>query len=312
MDFGIRLHLTTEDYQEVKRFAVEAERLGFHSVWVNDHLLPPGGPADGPFMESWMILSAIATGTQRVKLGTLVTPVHFRLPSLLAKMSASLDYVSEGRFILGIGAGWYKQEYETFGIPFPNMQTRIEQLEEAAQIVKLLWTEKKASFDGRHYRIRDAINEPKPVQKPHPPLLIGGTNPRILDVVAKHADVWNISYPSSPARFERSSKAVDDACQNAGRNPKTLRRSVLLESLIATDGAAFDKLLSESGRTRGMKLDDYRQRLSSGVVGLPEECIERVRYYQTWGVDLIVLSFPSNNDLEQLRRFAENVIRQTN
>jgi probable F420-dependent oxidoreductase len=310
VEFGIRLHLNTDDYQEIRQFAEEADKLGYHSVWVNDHLIPPSGPMSVPFLESWMTLSAVATVTHRVKVGTLVIPVNFRMPSLIAKMGATLDNLSHGRLILGMGAGWKQEEFDAFGLPFPDAKTRVEQLDEAVQIVKRMWTERKASFTGKHYRIDEAFVEPKPVQKPHPPLLIGGTKSGILRVAAKHADIWNISYPPSKENFEQVLRNLDRVLDRVRQNRASLRRSVLLESLVGEDKKAFEDMLVKSSRSRGMTEEEYARRLAFGMAGSPDECFERVRYFQDRGVDLIVLSFPSNKSLDQLGIFAERVVKE--
>src|SRR5437868_2019409 len=185
MDFGVivpqgwRLDLVgitdpTEAYETMTRVAQEADALGYHSIWLYDHFHTIPTPMQEITFECWTSIAALARDTTRVRLGQMVTCNSYRPPALLAKMSSCIDVISNGRLIVGMGAGWYQHEYEAYGYEYGDMPERLRQLGEAVQVLKAMWTQDRARFEGRYYRLRGAINEPKPLQKPHPPLWIGG------------------------------------------------------------------------------------------------------------------------------------------
>lgn len=173
--------------------------------------------------EGWALQAAIATATERVRIGCLVTGNTYRHPALLAKLAVTVDHLSGGRLEFGIGAAWATNEHETLG--FEGLDHRVGRLSESLQVIKSLWTEERSTFEGRYYRLRDAIANPKPVQRPHPPIWIGASGPQTLRLVARHADVWNLN-GSSPDRFGELSAQLDEACGAIGRDPASIRRSV--------------------------------------------------------------------------------------
>src|SRR5579862_8243367 len=184
--FGVTLPQIKRSWAETRAAAAELERLGFDSLWLNDHLYGIPGPQI-PIMEAWTTLSAVGALTERVQLGTLVSPVGFRNPALLAKMVATVDNITNGRVIVGIGGGWFQMEYEGYGFTFPPLRARLQQLDEAATLMRQMWTEAQPSFTGRHFQIASVLCEPKPVRRP--PLLIGGGGEKVLlGLAAKHAD----------------------------------------------------------------------------------------------------------------------------
>jgi F420-dependent oxidoreductase-like protein len=211
-----------------------ADDAGFDHLWHDDHLLSLAGgrPHDQVVFESWTMLAAVAEATTRVRLGVLVTGNLYRNPGMLAKMASTVDHISGGRLEMGIGVGWAEPEFRSLGIPFPEgVPERIERLDEACQILKLLWSEARSDFDGKHYRLVDAISEPKPIQRPHPPLWIGAKGPkRSMRVVARHADVWNASGARGVEADAETSRILDEHCAAIGRDPMEVRRSVVLEA----------------------------------------------------------------------------------
>ena len=214
-------HLGWEEMVDRVRFAEDA---GFDGAWVFDHFKPLYGDPGGPCMEGWTLLAALAACTTRIRLGTLVTGVTYRNPALLAAEAATVDHVSDGRLELGVGAAWFEAEHDALGFDFPRAGERIDRLEEAIQVVKALFTADGVSFDGRHYRLRDASYNPKPVQRPHPPIWVGGGGERrTLPLAARHADVWHGF--GSPDVVARKSAIVDRAAEEAGRDPSTIARS---------------------------------------------------------------------------------------
>lgn len=226
MKVGITLPLAEHpgkqpSYEEIRALARQAEAAGFDSLWCFDHLLfrGEGEPAEG-IWECWTTLSALAEATSRIQLGTLVLCTAFRNPAVLAKMAATLDSISNGRLILGLGAGWHRPEFDAFGIDFDH---RVARFEEAVHIIASLLRTGKAEFDGRYSWVHGGELRPRGVRPAGPPLLIGGSGPRMLRATARHADLWNGCWFGDPAGFEPALHTVREACAAVGRDPSTLR-----------------------------------------------------------------------------------------
>jgi F420-dependent oxidoreductase-like protein len=202
-----------------------ADDAGFDHVWVFDHLASIGtvGP-DRPVYEGWALQAAIAQATSRVRLGAMVTGNTYRNPALLAKLAVTVDHLSGGRLEFGIGAAWAEIEHQMYGIE--GLDHRVGRLRESLEVITSLWTKDRTTLDGRYYRFNDAIGNPKPIQKPHPPIWIGAGGPQMMEVVVRYADVWNSSGASTPQEATEKSKMLDAACQQAGRDPASIRRSV--------------------------------------------------------------------------------------
>ena len=211
-----------------------ADQAGFDHLWIMDHFMPlvrsatgwyQFAPTDSVF-EAWTTLAAMAEVTKRIRIGINVTGNLYRYPAVLAKTAATVDHFSGGRLEFGIGASWAEFEFTSLGIPFPAARERMDRLEEACAVLKLLWTSGVADYEGRHYQLRGAISEPKPVQRPHPPIWIGGSGEkRLLRIAAQHADVWNI-VGGAPDEAARLSNVLDAHCDEVGRDPGEIRRSI--------------------------------------------------------------------------------------
>jgi alkanesulfonate monooxygenase SsuD/methylene tetrahydromethanopterin reductase-like flavin-dependent oxidoreductase (luciferase family) len=221
-NFGCQLPQDSDDFEHLIEVAKRCERLGYDSVWVYDHL-SPFWSRTGRAFECWTTLSAIAARTNRIKIGTLVTNVSLRNPSLLAKMSSTLDNISNGRLIVGLGTGdkMSREELHSYGYRFPELNERIERLKESIVILKSMWTKEEATFHGKYHKISGAVNFPKPKQQPHPPIWIGGKHFKILDVAAEHADGWNY-WGLTKAELERRNEYLKTKCTEYGRQPNTL------------------------------------------------------------------------------------------
>ena len=240
--------------------------------------------------------------TNTLRLGQIVTCNSYRHPSLLAKMAATLDEISKGRLEFGIGAGWYEAEYKAFGIPFPPLVKRAEMLEEAIQIIKMMWTEPKATFQGTHYSVKEAVCEPKPVQKPHPPILIGGSSEKILiPIVAKHANRSNFFGP--PDNYEKKLTILRQRCNAIGRNfgeiEQTLSISVIIAETLKEAEAKANNIRREA------KFDESF--LDRCMIGDPENCAQQLKAYEKAGVSYFILYFPDAVEIEPLRLFAKAV-----
>jgi F420-dependent oxidoreductase-like protein len=241
--FGLKLSgqdTTIEALRTVWRIADEA---GFDHVWDFDHLasIGDGGP-DRPIFEGWTLQAAMAQATKRVRIGCLVTGNTYRHPVLLAKEAVTVDHLSGGRLEFGIGAAWAEIEHTMYGIE--GLEHRVGRLSESLQIIKSMWTEERTNFDGRYYHLDDAIANPKPVQKPHPPIWIGASGESTLRLVARHADVWNAAGGGDSGKMKELVAKLEDACGAVGRNASEIRRSLQ----FGWDGKDRGPLLEESAR----------------------------------------------------------------
>jgi len=219
-----------EKYVAMVNYANWAEGLGYDSVWLYDHFHTVPVPINDSTFEAWTSLAAFAKSTSKIRLGTLVTCNSYRNPTHLAKMAATVDCISNGRLEFGIGAGWYKNEYDAYGYEFPRIRTRLSRLEESVKIIKEIWTNDKASVKGRYYSIDGAVCNPKPIQKPHPRIWIGGHSDKVLRTVSRYADGWN--FIGSAKEFAEKVSLLKDYCEKTGSNFSKLKLSVHLQ--IAT------------------------------------------------------------------------------
>jgi len=274
--FGINLQLERYPVDLALSTARFLEDLGFHAVFVNDHYMKPDG---NEIPDAYLTLSAIATQTEKIRIGTVVTPIPFRPAPLLAKMVATLDNISKGRFLFGVGAGWNKTEFEAYGMEFLPPAERVTKTIEGLKLMKHMWTEKEVTFNGVYNHVKGAVLLPKPVQKPHPPILIGSTSPRMCRMVARLADGWIPSFLTPEEYRQRMEKILEDA-EKMGRRRRDfifVHNTRYAPALSREEGL---KLLSESqfGRLR-----------ESFLTGLPEECTQQLQRYIDLGVDLILL-----------------------
>ena len=296
------------NYDNLRRVWIEADRLGFHSGWLFDHLfeLPLFGPSREPCLEAWTLLSALSKETSQLRLGVTCLCVTYRNPAMLAKMSSTLDVISGGRFELGIGAGWAKIEHESYGIPFERPRLRVEKLEEAVTIVKKMWTENNPSFHGKHYRIDGAVCEPKPLQKPRPPIWIGGGGERFtLRAVAKLGDGCNF-IGLSLDEYRHKLDVLAKHCDLVGRKMGDVRKSWQGSIVAGKTDAEVKRKMQLATQPGNVANEDFK---SHAIIGTPEQCTERTGEYSDLGVDRFMLSFPeAATDLSSLRLFAEEVL----
>ncbi len=239
--FGLKASGQWISIEELRNIWKIADEAGFDHLWDFDHLatIGPNGP-DGPIYEGWALQAAMAEATKRVRIGCMVTANTYRHPIVLAKLAVTVDHLSEGRLEFGIGAGWAEIEHQMYGIE--GLDHRVGRLSESLQIIKSLFTQERTNFDGRYYKYMDAIANPKPIQKPHPPIWIGASGESTLRLVARHADVWNISGGDAAAVKEVSRK-FEEACAAVGRDPSQIRRSIQFQ----WDGQDRGQVLEQSG-----------------------------------------------------------------
>jgi alkanesulfonate monooxygenase SsuD/methylene tetrahydromethanopterin reductase-like flavin-dependent oxidoreductase (luciferase family) len=252
--FGIATAPQQVSYDDVLRVWREADTIPqIEHAWLFDHLMPIGGDPDGPIFEGWTLLSAMAAQTERLRLGLLVTSNRFRPPAMLAKIATTVDVVSGGRLDFGIGAGsrpshpLARREYEAHGLPYDDFAHSVGSLAEACTVIRRLWTEEKPfDFDGSYVHLTGAFGNPKPVQRPHPPIVIGGRAAATLRVVAEHADVWNIPGGDIDDAVSRSA-LLDRFCAEIGRDPASITRSMHLPVSYDHPGTTRDAIAEATG-----------------------------------------------------------------
>jgi F420-dependent oxidoreductase-like protein len=271
----------------------EADTLGFHSAWLFDHFLPIFSDPTGPCLEGWTSLAALAMMTKNVRLGVLVTGNTYRHPAVLAKMATTLDIISQGRLILGLGAGWFELEHITYGLPFPQVRERLQRLDEALTMITRLWAEERVTFTGQYYQLHEAFLNPRPLQQPHPPVLVGASGERVaLGIVARHADLWN-SF-GSPEVFQKKIAVLVEHCRRVGRDPDAVEKSVLLQMTLTDDPEVKRRALENE--SWGM------------LAGNPAEIRQQVAAYVAVGVTHLIISLSAPYDYAALRRFAAEVM----
>jgi len=225
--FGIKTAQQFTTYEDILRVWTEADSIpGIEHAWAFDHFIPLGPDPSGPQLEGWTLLGALAARTERLRLGLMVTGNIYRHPAVLANMATTVDIISQGRLDFGIGAGWNELECSMYGIEFYTTGERIRRLGEACEVIKLLWTQTVANFDGKYYHLKDARCEPKPVQKPYPPFVIGGSGEQLtLRIVAQYASVWNF-VGGDVETFRHKNEVLDGHCATIGRDSRTIERSI--------------------------------------------------------------------------------------
>jgi F420-dependent oxidoreductase-like protein len=294
-------------WQQWCDLADACEEHGVATLYRSDHYISQANETGNVAHDAWTTLAALASRTTTLRFGTLVSPATFRLPGLLANAVATVDHVSGGRIELGLGGGWMEREHRAYGFPFPETSVRLEMFAEQLEIVHRLWTEDRVDFRGRHYELEDAPAQPKPVQKPHPPLLVGGSGTRgTAEPAARFADEYNTPF-ASPEEFARIRAKVAAACERIGRDPATMRFSTMTGCLI---GSTRDEALERARQLYGREqrdadfdtwLENYSQRSLIGSVG---EVAERLRQYERAGCQAVMLQHLVHADLEPVRLIA--------
>lgn len=290
-----------EAYETMTRVVQTAEEVGFASAWLVDHFHTIPHPSQEMTFECWTSTAALARDTRTIRIGQMVTCNGYRHPALLAKMASTVDVLSHGRLTFGIGAGWYEHEYRAYGYEYLDAPTRLRSLREAVQIIHKMWSEDEAAFEGKYYQVRGAINQPKGVQQPHIPLLIGGGGEQVtLKLVAQYADACNVG--SDPATVKQKLTVLKQHCARVGRDYESIHRTSSTVCLLAeSDEQALEQLPAD----RKARLGNTVQ---TALIGSPETIRERLAAYEAAGVQELVLRFVNGTDPEALRRFARAFI----
>lgn len=303
--FGLFVPQGRVDAGVLREIAQTAERNGFHSLWVYDHLFNYPSPEHPDVLEAWSLMGLLAGWTSTIRIGSMVLCDAYRNPALTAKMSSTLDALSGGRLEFGYGAGWHEEEYRGYGYTFAPAPTRIALMEEGLTIIKLLWGGGPATFAGAQYRIENAICQPTPVQRPHPPITIGGGGEKLLlRAVARHADIWNY-FPIPLADYERKRAVLHQHCAGIGRDPATLDQSLMVPLATAAWEKEVRDQIEAARRHGGIWAHDDQL-----VQGTPDIVGPRLRDYHRRGVTFFVLVLPDPTDLRQIEFVAEHVVAE--
>lgn len=294
------------------------EKLGFDGLWGSDHLWDLVDRRKDQ-LERFTVMAALAGRTSRLRLGTLVVGNTYRHPAVLAKLVTSVDVISGGRVELGIGTGWTVPEHEAYGVPLPGFRERVERLDEALAVIRLLWTERDANFAGCYYSLKDAPFEPKNVQKPHVPITVGGVSDALIRIAVKHGDEWSAGM-ASPGFAREKIARLEQFCEDAGRDPASVRRSVLLSLKFIDDPAEADRYrrdyvalqisLGERKLTQKVNWIGADETLEEGLLGMmlcgsAEEICAGIERFRALGFSRIFLTVGGGEDL---RRFSREVM----
>jgi F420-dependent oxidoreductase-like protein len=317
MQFGLQHPNYNFDYDgrnasqiidSLKILATRAENLGFDSFWVMDHFhqISVVGKQEDPMLEGWTTISVLAGITSKIKLGTLVTGVIYRHPSVLAKMGATLDVLSKGRLFMGIGAAWNQEESLAYGIPFFANKERLLRLEEAIQIIRKMWTEEPAAtFNGKYYQISNAYCNPKPVQKPSPPIMIGGSGERhTLKIIAKYADACNLF--GSAETIKRKLSILREHCKSVGRDYDSILKTKLGFIVIDNDRETLEKRIQQISKV--IPKEQVRDIITYGT---PEDVLKQIELLEEVGIEYLIVDLEPNRELEALEIFGDSIIKKS-
>ena len=287
-------------YETMTNVAQTADEYGYESIWLVDHFHTTA-PSQEMTFECWTSAAALARNTKRVRIGQLVSCNNYRNPALLAKMASTVDVLSHGRLDFGIGAGWHEHEYRAYGYAYPEAPERLRQLREAVQVILAMWSQEEAVFEGSYYQVRGAINQPKGIQKPHIPLLIGGSGEQVtLKLVAQYGNAYNVN--GDFATLEHKFAVLKQHCEAIGRDYQNIRRTAGTICILADTDEEAQALLPERMKPW------FGGALQNGLIGRSETIRRRIAAYEAVGVQELTLIFPDATRLDSLRRFAREFI----
>jgi F420-dependent oxidoreductase-like protein len=306
MDLGVQIEPQFGfKFDEVLGIALDAERADFTRLWISDHLFLDPNAVNTDCLEAWTLLAALAVRTERIRIGPMVTAQSYRNPALLAKIAAGVDMMSKGRLDFGLGAGWKEVEYRAYGYEFPDAPTRVTQLIETLEICTRMWKDERASYQGKYYRIGNALCSPKPMQKPLP-IWIGGSKPRVMRAAAKYAHAFNLTVSASgPADLPDRLRDLDEACRAEKRDPKTLLRSAFLMACVGKTRAEADRRLDQlAGHWKTDRAGILKQRPGL-LIGTPEDAAAKLKTYADKGIGHANIMFqPYGTEREQIAALA--------
>jgi probable F420-dependent oxidoreductase len=310
------LFLPTGDFAEARAAAEWADAHGFDAVSINDHFFSPFGSAETPQIECFTTLTALAAVTKRVRLMPAVAAMSFRPPPMLAKIASTLDQISNGRLVLGLGAGWQQSEYDAHGYPYPSNLERLDQLREGIQLIKAMWTQEKPTYRGRYFAIDGACNNPRPVQRPHPPIMVGGSGSKLLPITAAEADIANLippiingkdllKDPPAAVRFDKRDlkRRIDTLrtlVRKAGRDVSSITIGGFVLVGLSRDKAAAAAALKATASSMGYPSEEAARNSPTLLIGTPEEVKRELRSrLEELGITYYVV-FPTSQESSEL------------
>jgi len=264
----------SQSYTDVLELCQHAEATGWDGIWYADHFMPNAEDTSAPWPEAWTTLSAIGARTERVRIGTLVSGNTYRHPAVLAKMAATLDHITNGRVVLGLGSGWQENEHTQYGLPFYTVNERLRRLDEACQVIQMLYNNAKSDFDGEFYQLQSASLEPKPVQQPLPLLIGGGGEKVTLKITARYANEWNVW--GDPAILRHKMAILDEHCAAIGRDPAEIQRSDVALLFMSDDNAFLENMRNTT-------------MAQPSIIGTPTEVRDVIAQYEEAGVNEIIV-----------------------
>jgi F420-dependent oxidoreductase-like protein len=296
-------------YEEILDTGRACEELGFTTLHISDHFMLNADAVDIPCLECWILLSALAVDLAKVRIGPLVSATSYRSPSLLAKMAASLDVISNGRLEFGLGAGWKEAEYNAYGYPFPSARERVDRMGEALQIIRRMWTEDRASFAGRYYTIEDAVCAPKPVQEGGPPIWVGSRGDRALRLAARLADGVNVAAFPTPEEYRERMDALRRFAEEEGRDFAQLGKSHFMWALVAED-PHVDRMVKSFAQTLGTPEEQIRAAGGRGYLGEPEGAVAAFEQFIEAGAQHLILMFAKGWERRSMELIHDEVMSQ--
>ncbi len=307
MDLGVQIEPQFGfSYEAIRDIAVAANTAGFTRLWVSDHLFLNQDAVTKDCLDAWTVLAGLARDTEGIRIGPMVSCQSYRNPALLAKIAAGVDQMSGGRLEFGVGAGWKSVEYKAYGYDFPEDPVRVTQLVETLEICTRLWTQERSTYDGKHYRIADAVASPKPAQRPLP-IWIGGTKPRVMRIAAKWAQWFNMSNPgASPMeRIAAMKTGLADASKAVGRDPATLKTSLFVIAYVAPTQKEVHALVSELADRAGSPREEWLAGRPGAIVGTTDEAGEKFRGIARAGIDHVNVMLPYGHELAGVKALAQ-------
>lgn len=313
MKFGVQASqsgITWDEYIDLVKWLDTGSN--FEYLWLTDHFVTGFGTAfgsDGPYLEGWTTLSAVAQATSRIRIGVLVSGNTYRHPAVLAKQATTVDHISGGRLEFGLGGAWHVYEHEVFGIPFLTTKERLDRMDEAAELIKKLWTEDRPTFEGEYYQLKAPPYHPPNVQKPHPPILIGGAGEkRTLRTVARFADVANVSFNQAhPDTVRHKFEVLDQHCRDIGRDPSEIRRTVQVACMMGAPEAVVDRTVQGFSAMLGLTPEQARETI---LAGTPDDVRAHIDKLAGAGVTEVYITLIGNTSgaKPMLEQFSEHVI----
>ena len=312
LSFGVQIEpqfgFTKEKIDEI---AGMCESSSFDTIWVSDHMFLNEKSVGVTAYDAWTLMTYLLTKYTALRVGSLVLCNSYRTPSILAKMITTLDHLSNGRYLCGYGAGWKEMEYQAYGIDFPPLNVRIEQMVEGIEVLRAMWTEEeKSSYAGKYYKVKDALCYPKPLTKPQPRIWIGSNKggKKMIRTAAQYGDGLNLAWDFSPSRCEELFNYLDEQAIKFERDPKEISKSVGFWVRIYKDEEEKQKIFQEEAAKRGISIEEYSKRVKGALVETKEQIIEQLKKYLELNVSHFIFMFPFDKEIEYMTIFSKDIL----